>query len=311
MANNHFIKASPSTVHWGYFDAELMPAMEVHSGDTIVLNSVSGGPDNLPSNEYYVPPELFEIHENVPRKMHGHILTGPIRVKGAKPGQVLQVDILDINLRQDWGYNFVKPLSGALPGEFDEISHITIKLDKEKNEGELPWGTKLPLKPFFGVMGCAPPKNWGMITSIIPRAHGGNMDNKELVCGTSLFLPIFVEGANFSAGDGHGCQGDGEVCVTAIETALEGKFRLTIRDDLSLNLPQAETPSHFITMAFDEDLDDAAKEALRQMITLITQRTNLSKSQAYSLCSLAADLRVTQIVNGNKGIHVMLPKVVL
>ena len=184
-------------------------------------------------------------------------------------------------------------------------------VDKEKNEGELPWGTKLPLKPFFGVMGCAPPKNWGMITSIIPRAHGGNMDNKELVCGTSLFLPIFVEGANFSAGDGHGCQGDGEVCVTAIETALEGKFRLTIRDDLSLNLPQAETPSHFITMAFDEDLDDAAKEALRQMITLITQRTNLSKSQAYSLCSLAADLRVTQIVNGNKGIHVMLPKVVL
>ena len=130
MANNHFIKASPSTVHWGYFDAELMPAMEVHSGDTIVLNSVSGGPDNLPSNEYYVPPELFEIHENVPKKMHGHILTGPIRVKGAKPGQVLQVDILDINLRQDWGYNFVKPLSGALPGEFDEISHITIKLDK-------------------------------------------------------------------------------------------------------------------------------------------------------------------------------------
>ena len=99
MANNHFIKASPSTVHWGYFDAELMPAMEVHSGDTIVLNSVSGGPDNLPSNEYYVPPELFEIHENVPKKMHGHILTGPIRVKGAKPGQVLQVDILDINLR--------------------------------------------------------------------------------------------------------------------------------------------------------------------------------------------------------------------
>ena len=160
-------------------------------------------------------------------------------------------------------------------------------------------------------MGCAPPKNWGMITSIIPRAHGGNMDNKELVSGTSVFLPIFVEGANFSAGDGHGCQGDGEVCVTAIETALEGKFRLTVRDDLSLALPQAESPSHFITMAFDEDLDDAAKEALRQMILLITQRTNLSKSQAYSLCSLAADLRVTQIVNGNKGVHVMLPKTVL
>ena len=120
----------------------------------------------------------------------------------------MQVDILDISLRQDWGYNFVKPLSGGLPG-FDEESHITIKLDKEKNEGELPWGTRLPLNPFWSD-GLRASKNWGMITSIIPRAHGGNMDNKELVCGTSLFLPIFVEGANFSAGDGHGCQGDGE-----------------------------------------------------------------------------------------------------
>ena len=311
MANTHDIEASPSTVHWGYFDAELDPVMEIASGDTINLNSVSGGPDNLPGPDYYIPPELLEIHKKVPKRMHGHILTGPIRISNAKPGQVLQVDILDIGLRQDWGYNFVKPLSGGLPGEFDEESHITIKLDKEKNEGELPWGTRLPLNPFFGVMGCAPPKNWGMITSIIPRAHGGNMDNKELVSGTSVFLPIFVEGANFSAGDGHGCQGDGEVCVTAIETALEGKFRLTVRDDLSLTLPQAESPSHFITMGFDEDLDDAAKEALRQMIILITQRTNLSKSQAYSLCSLAADLRVTQIVNGNKGVHVMLPKTVL
>ncbi|MDA9314653.1 acetamidase/formamidase family protein, partial [Alphaproteobacteria bacterium] len=151
----------------------------------------------------------------------------------------------------------------------------------------------------------------GMISSIQPRAHGGNMDNKELIPGTTLYLPIFVDGANFSAGDGHGCQGDGEVCVTAIETALEGTFRLTIRDDMQIALPYAETKSHFITMAFDEDLDDAAKEALRQMILLITQRTNLSRAQAYSLCSLAADLRVTQIVNGNKGIHAIIPKSVI
>ena len=160
-------------------------------------------------------------------------------------------------------------------------------------------------------MGCAPPPQWGMISSIQPRAHGGNMDNKELIPGTTLYLPIFVDGANFSAGDGHGCQGDGEVCVTAIETALEGTFRLTVRDDMQIALPYAETNSHIITMAFDEDLDDAAKEALRQMILLITQRTNLSRAQAYSLCSLAADLRVTQIVNGNKGIHAIIPKSVI
>jgi acetamidase/formamidase len=157
-------------------------------------------------------------------------------------------------------------------------------------------------------MGCAPPPAWGMISSIQPRAHGGNMDNKELIAGTTLYLPIFVDGAQFSAGDGHGCQGDGEVCVTAIETALSGTFKLTVRDDMSLDLPRAENKDAFITMAFDEDLDDAAKEALRQMIALIVARTNLNRAQAYALCSLAADLRVTQIVNGNKGIHVILPK---
>ncbi|MBH69034.1 MAG: amidase [Rhodospirillaceae bacterium] len=311
MPKVHHVGASPSTVHWGYFDAALPPVLEVDSGDTVILQSVSGGPDNLPSDDYYVPPELYEIHDKVPRKMLGHILTGPIKIKGARPGHVLQVDILRIKLRQDWGYNFVKPLSGALPGEFDETSQIIVRLHEEKNEGELPWGTHLPLKPFFGVMGCAPPAKWGMISSIAPRAHGGNMDNKELVAGTTLFLPIFIEGAHFSVGDGHGCQGDGEVCVTAIETALEGEFCLTLRNDLSIDLPQAESPSHYISMAFDEDLDDAAKEALRQMIRLITQKTNLSKTQAYSLCSLAADLRVTQMVNGNKGVHVMLPKTAL
>ena len=147
-----------------------------------------------------------------------------------------------------------------------------------------------------------------MISSIQPRAHGGNMDNKELVAGTTLYLPIFVDGANFSAGDGHGCQGDGEVCVTAIETALAGRFRLTVRDDMQLALPRAETADSLITMAFDEDLDAAAREALRQMIALIVERTNLARAQAYALCSLAADLRVTQMVNGNKGVHVVLPR---
>ena len=311
MAKAHRLVASTSTVHWGYFDSELKPALEVDSGDTVTIETVSGGADVLPGPGYYVPPELLEIHDNVPRKMLGHILTGPIRINTAKINQVLQVDIIDIKLRQDWGYNFIRPLSGGLPGEFHETTKMTIRLDNDAKEGELPWGTRLPLRPFFGVMGCAPPSQWGMISSIQPRAHGGNMDNKELIAGTTLYLPIFVDGANFSAGDGHGCQGDGEVCVTAIETALEGTFRLTVRDDMSITLPYAENETHIITMAFDEDLDDAAKEALRQMIGLITQRTNLSKAQAYSLCSLTADLRVTQIVNGNKGIHAIIPKSVI
>ena len=211
MAKAHRLVASTSTVHWGYFDSELKPALEVDSGDTVNIETVSGGADVLPGPGYYVPPELLEIHDNVPRKMLGHILTGPIRINTAKINQVLQVDIIDIKLRQDWGYNFIRPLSGGLPGEFHETTKMTIRLDNDAQEGELPWGTRLPLRPFFGVMGCAPPSQWGMISSIQPRAHGGNMDNKELIPGTTLYLPIFVDGANFSAGDGHGCQGDGEV----------------------------------------------------------------------------------------------------
>ena len=134
------------------------------------------------------------------------------------------------------------------------------------------------------------------------------MDLKELVAGTTLYLPVWAPGALFSAGDGHGVQGDGEVCVTALETALSGTFRLILRKDMHLHLPRAETPSHHITVGFDEDLDDAAKTALRQMIGLIGERLGLSPEDAYMFCSLAVDMRVTQLVDGNKGIHAMLPK---
>ena len=142
----------------------------------------------------------------------------------------------------------------------------------------------------------------------MPRAHGGNLDNKELVAGATLYLPVFVEGALVSCGDGHGAQGDGEVCITAIETALQGTFEFILREDLSFRYPRAETPEHYITMGMDPDLDQCVVIALRDMIKLICRRTNLSREQAYTLCSLAADLRVTQVVNGNKGIHVMLEK---
>ena len=181
-------------------------------------------------------------------------------------------------------------------------------MDMERMVAKLPWGVELPLSPFFGVMGVAPPPAWGRISSAVPRAMGGNLDNKELKPGTKLFLPVFVPGANFSCGDGHGVQGDGEVCVTAIETALKGRFKLTVRKDLKFTYPRAETPTHYMTMWMDPDLDTCAMQALRDMIKLITERINISREDAYTLCSLAADLRVTQTVNGSKGIHVMLAK---
>jgi acetamidase/formamidase len=235
-------------------------------------------------------------------------MTGPAWVNGAEPGDTLEVRILDCTLREDVGFNLILPLWGTLPEDFPQVRRIHIPIDREANLAELPWGGRLPLKPFFGVLGVAPPPAYGRITSIVPREHGGNLDNKELVAGTTLYLPVWKEGALFSVGDGHAAQGDGEVCVTAIETGLSGTFELIIRKDLSLAFPRAESSTHYITMGLNEDLDDAAKQALREMIALLIETAGLSAQDAYSLCSLAADLRVTQLVDGNKGIHVMLAK---
>ena len=307
---HHTLKSTVDTVHWGYFDAAVAPVLTIEPGDRVTVETLSGAPDVMPapSSGFKLPPELAQIHAEVPRKLPGHLLTGPIAIKGAMPGDTLVVEIETIELRQDWGYNAIRPLSGALPGEFDAVRIVHIPLDRLRKVGTLSWGAEIPLRPFFGVMGVAPPPAWGMISSLPPRAHGGNLDLKEMVAGTTLLLPVHVAGANFSCGDGHGAQGDGEVCVTAIETALTGTFRLSLRKGQKLRWPWAETPTHAITMAFDPDLDQAAKIALREMIALIGERKNLSREDAYMLCSLAADLRVTQLVNGNNGCHCMLEK---
>jgi acetamidase/formamidase len=305
---NHRLDAAPDTVHWGFFDAALKPLLTVESGDTVTMSTVSGTPDVMPPPPLVVPPALAAIHAKVQQKLPGHICTGPVAVRGAKAGQVLEVKIKAIELNYDWGYNVVRPLAGALPDDFPEKHVMHIPLARNQMTGRLPWGLELPLRPFFGVMAVAPPAAWGMVSTLPPRRNGGNLDNKELVAGTTLYLPIQVDDALFSVGDGHAAQGDGEVCITAIETGLIGTFELTLRDDMRLDLPYAETPTHVITMAFDPDLDDCVVVALRQMITLIASRTGITREEAYTLCSLAADLRVTQVVNGSKGIHVMLEK---
>jgi acetamidase/formamidase len=307
---NQRIDAAPGTVHWGYFDAALKPLATIASGERVTISTVSGTPEQLPvGGRFTVPSSLAAIHRDVSKRMiPGHICTGPVAVRGARPGQALQVDIERIDLNYDWGFNVVRPLAGALPYDFDEQRMIHIPLDAQKMTGRLPWGIDIPLKPFFGVMAVAPPRAWGMIGTPPPRKNGGNLDNKELVAGTTLYLPIFVEDALFSVGDGHGAQGDGEVCITAIETGLIGTFKLTVRNDMQLEWPMAETPTHVMTMAFDPDLDDCVVIALRNMLDLITARTGITRYEAHTLCSLAADLRVTQVVNGNKGIHVMLEK---
>ena len=306
----HVLKASPENCQWGFFDAKRAPVLNIKSGDTVVIESVSGAPFLLPtSDEFHIPPELLEIIEKATERGPGpHILTGPVHVEGAKPGHVLEVRIKKVELRQDWAYNVILPLFGMLPNDFGEIRKLTIPIDIERKIAKLPWGVDLPLSPFFGVMGVAPPPGWGRISSAIPRAMAGNIDNKDLGAGTTLYLPVFNEGALFSCGDGHAAQGHGEACVTAIETALRGTFEFILREDLSFTYPRGETPTHYITMYMDPDLDRCAEMALRDMIALVIEKMGISKADAYSFCSVAADLHITQAVNGSKGVHMMMPK---
>lgn len=306
----HRLDAGPDTVHWGYFEAALAPRLTIASGERVTISTVSGGPETLPDASWGIPPALPAIHDRFGGPaLPGHVCTGPVAVSGARKGQVLQVDIEAIGLHYDWGYTFVAPLAGALPEEVPAKRFFHSRFDRAANTALMPWGHAIPLdRPFFGVMAVAPPPEWGRVNTLPPRRNGGNLDNKELVAGTRLYLPIFVDGANFSVGDGHGAQGDGEVCITAIETGLIGTFTLTVRDDMRLDWPMAETPSHVLTMAFDPDLDAASQIALRSMIDLVVARTGLDRGEAYALLSLVADVRVTQVVNGNKGIHVMLEK---
>ncbi|MFC3123866.1 acetamidase/formamidase family protein [Pseudoroseomonas globiformis] len=322
MATVHTLNASPDTVHVGTFDARHAPVLTVASGDTVEMQCVSGLAEVAPGPQsgFTLPPGLAEIHAAVAEKRlnaSGHILTGPVAVEGAEPGDCLRIDIEAIEPGSDWGYNFFRPLVGTLPDDFPYRRMVHIAVDRAARRCHLPFGSgnglSLPLSPFFGVMGVAPPAEWGTIATKEPRAHGGNLDNKELVAGSTLYLPVHYAGALFSAGDGHGIQGDGEVCITALEMSLTGRFKLTLQKgggqhDPASRFPRAETPTHYISMGIHEDLDLAMKQALREMIAFIADRSDLSPAEAYQFCSLAVDFRVTQTVNGEKGVHGMLRK---
>jgi acetamidase/formamidase len=183
-----------------------------------------------------------------------------------------------------------------------------IPLDGEKMVGRFADGVEVPLRPFFGSMGVAPPEASGRVSSAPPGVHAGNLDNKELVAGTTLLIPVHVPGALFQVGDGHAAQGDGEVDITALETSLNGMLRFFVRKGARLNWPRAETPTHFIAMGLDKDLDEAMKIAVREAVDLIVAEKKLDRDDAYMLCSVAVDFHVTQVVDGTKGVHAMIPK---
>jgi acetamidase/formamidase len=312
---DYILKPTPKTVCWGYYSASAPPVLRVKSGDTVEVQTlITNSPEGLeragvPADQ--VEQSLRDITKEVKeRGPGGHILTGPIYVEGAEPGDVLEVRIQAIKLAIPYAYNAFGPGRGYLPDDFPYAKMKIIPLDAEKMVAHFAPGIDIPLHPFFGSIGDAPPKEVGKWNSAPPWINGGNLDNKDLVAGTTLYLPVHAAGALLLVGDGHGGQGDGEVDITALETSLIGTFQLIVRKDMHLKWPRAETPTSYITMGLKENINDAAESAVREMIDFLVTEKHLSRDDAYMLSSVAADLHITELVDGNKGVHMMIPKAI-
>jgi len=310
LSGQQVLRVSPSTVQWGYFAADAKPVLRVKPGETVTIDTICGVADMLDRLGAATDDpirEMKEIDAKVTDKGPGpHVLTGPVAVEGAMPGDVLEVEILDIRLRSPYGWMEIAPDAGALPEEFPYLRDKLIRLDDRTKLAEFAPGVRVPIRPFFGNLGVAPPS--GRLGSAPPSYNAGNLDNKWLVAGTKVYIPVQVPGALFAVGDGHAAQGDGEVCVTAIETNLTGVFRFAVHKGMNLRWPRAETPTHIITMGLHESLDEAARRATKEMIDYLVTERGLSRDDAYMLTSAAVDLHVTEVVDGVKGVHAMLAK---
>ena len=310
----HRLEATPATVSYGYYWSQAKPVLRVESGDIIDVDTLltntpmglarAGVPDSK------IQDSLKAIVSEVTgdkRGPGGHILTGPVYVEGAEPGDSLEVKVLSIDFAIDYGYN---GCSGFLPENCERGAQQTIiTLNKKAMTATLFPGIVIPLHPFFGSMGVAPAPELGRVSSNPPGKHAGNLDNKELVVGSTLYIPVFVSGALFQIGDGHAAQGDGEVDQTAIETSLRGRVQLTVRKDIKLNWPRAETPTDYISMASDPDLTVATKTAIQEMVDFLAGSRKLTKHQAYQVVSVAGNVAITQLVDKpNLGVHVKVPK---
>ena len=309
----HDLKLIPSNVHWGYYDARLKPVLRVASGDTVrVETMLAGGLDRLkmagvPDAE--IPDSLKQVETAVTDRGPGaHPLTGPIYVEGAEPGDTVEVRILKFEFLHPYGVTGFNINSGTLPDEFPYSRFKLIRVNPAAGTAQFRPGVTLKLAPFWGSIGVAPPLLVRRLSSAPPGPHAGNLDNKELVAGSILYLPVHVPGALLSMGDGHGLQGDGEVTLTALETSLRGTVQIFVRKGKPIRWPRAETPTHFIAMGLHPDLNEAARMATREMIDFLASEKGMSRDEAYILTSLAVDLHVTQLVDGTKGIHALVSK---
>ena len=315
-AAEHTLMPTPTTVHIGHFLATLKPVLTIDSGDIVTLESTASVVPSVVDASGVVPPSAVpdyqrEIYGKVQDRGPGpHVLTGPIEVRGAMPGDVLEVRILDAQLALDWGYNRQRPYTGTLPDEFPALWSRIIPIDRKNKTAEVAKGVVVSVdRPFFGIMGVAPDS--GRISSGPPGVHAGNMDNKDLIAGTTLYLPVHAPGALFSAGDAHAAQGHGEVDLTAIETGMRGKFQFIVRKDMKLRWPRAESATHWIVMGLNPDLDEAMKIAVRETIDFIVGKfPQFTREESYIIARQALDYHVTQVVDGTKGVHGMIPKAI-
>ncbi len=311
-AASYDLKATPETVVVGYYWSEAKPVLKIQSGDTVKIQTAGGGGSRaaamgIPKDQ--IPAAFEEITKNVKdRGPGGHVLTGPLYIEGAEPGDVLEVRIQKIDLGVPYAMNGFRPTAGFLQEDFPYSRSKVIRLDGQRMVGIFGDGIEIPLRPFFGSMGVAPPAAAGKFSSVPPWIHGGNMDNKEFVAGTTLYLPVHVKGALFEVGDAHAGQGDGEVDIQAMETSLVGTFQFVVRKDMHLTWPGGETATHYIVMGMDEELGEATRIAVREMIDFLVKQKGLSKDDAYMLTSVAADFHITQLVDTKKGVHGMILK---
>jgi acetamidase/formamidase/dienelactone hydrolase len=312
----HRLEATPATVAYGYYWSEAKPALRIRSGDVIdvdtLLTNTPTGLEGAGLPPAKVQTSLRAIVAEVTgdrRGPGGHILTGPVYVEGAEPGDALEVKTLSIDFPIDYGYNGCR---GFIPSNCDPaVPQKILTLDTRSMTAVFKPGIVIPLKPFFGSMGVAPAPELGRVSSNPPGRHAGNLDNRELGVGSTLYIPVFVRGALFEIGDGHAAQGDGEVDQTAIETSLRGRVQLTVRTGMTLAWPRAETSTDYISMAADENLQTATTVAIQELVDFLAASKTLTTHEAYQLVSIAGNVAITQLVDRPVfGVHVKMPKAI-
>ena len=315
------VRSLPENMVWGYFGADVPPVSRVKDGAIVEIQTVNPSgvsrtdPEafykthNLPINEH--AREVIDILKNVklePSGIRGHMLTGPIFIEGAEPGDHIEVRMLDLTLPADFGVNSVWPGGGGLPDLVKERETFVYRYDAKRRTGTFVEGVEIPLQPFMGVMALSPPAATGRVSSIPPAFFGGNLDIRHLVKHTTLHLPVSVPGGLFTTGDGHAAQGNGEVSGVAIETAVTLTAQFIVHKNSPLKMCRAETPTHFIAIGLDKDLDNAMKQALAEAVQFIHTELGFTKNQALSIASTGVDFEVSQVVDQVLGVHAMIPK---